>query len=60
MERLLTCAVAQARAKERGGLLGLWGQATAGISAGLTFVRLYFLPVKENTLPAQVRMVPAW
>jgi magnesium-protoporphyrin IX monomethyl ester (oxidative) cyclase len=60
MERLLTCAVAQARAKERGGLWGLWGQATAVISAGLTFARLYFLPVKENTLPAQVRMVPAW
>ena len=60
MERLLVCAVAQARAKERGGLLGLWGQATAVLSAGLTFARLFFLPVKENTLPAQVRMVPAW
>jgi len=60
MERLLECAVAQARAKERGGLLGLWGQATAVVSAGLSFARLFFLPVKENTLPAQVRMVPAW
>ena len=60
MDRLLACAVAHARAKERGGLLGLWGQATAGISAFLTFARLFFLPVKENTLPAQVRMVPAW
>ncbi len=29
-------------------------------SAAATFARLYFLPVRQNELPEQVRMAPAW
>jgi len=47
-------------AKARGGLIGLLQQARWALSGGITFVRLYFLPVKQQELPDDVRMVPAW
>jgi magnesium-protoporphyrin IX monomethyl ester (oxidative) cyclase len=47
-------------AKARGGLVGHLQRARWAVSGGLTFVRLYFLPVKHHALPADVRMVPAW
>jgi magnesium-protoporphyrin IX monomethyl ester (oxidative) cyclase len=47
-------------AKERGGLMGLLLRGRWALSGALTFVRLYFLPVKHQALPEQVRMVPAW
>ena len=30
------------------------------LSNGLTFLNLYFLPVRKNELPAKVRLQPAW
>jgi magnesium-protoporphyrin IX monomethyl ester (oxidative) cyclase len=30
------------------------------LSNGLTFLNLYFLPVRKNKLPAKVRLQPAW
>ena len=30
------------------------------LSNGLTFLSLYFLPVRKNELPAKVRLQPAW
>jgi magnesium-protoporphyrin IX monomethyl ester (oxidative) cyclase len=33
---------------------------TCALSNGLTFLQLYFLPVRRNTLPAKVRLQPAW
>ncbi len=30
------------------------------LSNGLTFLQLYFLPVRNNQLPAKVRLQPAW
>ena len=30
------------------------------LSNGLTFLNLYFLPVRKNQLPAKVRLQPAW
>jgi magnesium-protoporphyrin IX monomethyl ester (oxidative) cyclase len=47
-------------AKARGGLIGNLQRARWAISGGITFLRLYFLPVKHHALPADVRMVPAW
>jgi magnesium-protoporphyrin IX monomethyl ester (oxidative) cyclase len=47
-------------AKERGGLIGNLQRARWAISGGLTFVRLYFLPVKHHELPVDIRIVPAW
>jgi magnesium-protoporphyrin IX monomethyl ester (oxidative) cyclase len=34
--------------------------AILGARAGLVFVKLYFIPVQDNALPANVRMVPNW
>jgi magnesium-protoporphyrin IX monomethyl ester (oxidative) cyclase len=47
-------------AKAQGGMVGNLKRARWAISGGLTFLRLYFLPVKHHALPADVRMVPAW
>ena len=48
------------QAKARGGLLSYLQRARWAASGAMTFVRLYFLPVKQHALPAQIRMVPAW
>ena len=38
-----------------------WCRKTAcALSNGLTFVQLYFMPVRKNALPAKVRLQPAW
>jgi magnesium-protoporphyrin IX monomethyl ester (oxidative) cyclase len=60
MERLVELSIANAKAKERGGLVGTLLRATTAVQAVWTFGRLYFLPVKRNDLPAQVRVQPAW
>ena len=48
------------QAKARGGVIGALQRARWAVSGAATFVRLYFMPVKHHSLPAQVRMVPAW
>ena len=60
MSRLVELSIAHAKAKERGGVLGLIGQATSALGAVWTFGRLYFLPVKRHALPTQIRVQPAW
>jgi len=60
MERLVELSIANAKAKERGGLVGTLLRATTAVQAAWTFGRLYLLPVKRNDLPAQVRVQPAW
>jgi magnesium-protoporphyrin IX monomethyl ester (oxidative) cyclase len=47
-------------AKKRGGLLGALRQVTGAVGAASLFVRLYFQPVIEHEVPADVRMAPAW
>ena len=60
MERLVELSIANAKAKERGGVVGTFLRATTAVQAAWTFGRLYFLPVKRNDLPAQIRVQPAW
>jgi magnesium-protoporphyrin IX monomethyl ester (oxidative) cyclase len=60
LERLRRIAAASAAAAARGGLIGGLQRAALAAAAGLTFIRLYLLPVRHHSLPAQVRMVPAW
>jgi magnesium-protoporphyrin IX monomethyl ester (oxidative) cyclase len=60
MTRLVELSIANAKAKERGGILGLIGRASSALQAAFTFGRLYMLPVKKNELPANIRMQPTW
>jgi magnesium-protoporphyrin IX monomethyl ester (oxidative) cyclase len=60
LERMRRIAGAIDAAKTQGGLVG--GIKRVGLigAAALTFARLYLTPVKRNTAPATVRLVPAW
>jgi magnesium-protoporphyrin IX monomethyl ester (oxidative) cyclase len=60
MTRLVELSIANAKAKERGGVFGLIGRASTALQAVFTFGRLYMLPVKKNVLPADIRMQPTW
>ena len=60
LDRLHRQAEAFYAAKEAGGLGGLLGQAWHGARAFGTFVQLYFVPVKHNPLPEQIRVQPVW
>jgi hypothetical protein len=35
-------------------------QAVLGARAGLAFLQLYMVPVKDNELPQSSRLQPAW
>jgi magnesium-protoporphyrin IX monomethyl ester (oxidative) cyclase len=60
MTRLVELSIANAKAKERGGVIGLIARAATAVQALFTFGRLYVLPVKKNELPADIRMQPTW
>jgi magnesium-protoporphyrin IX monomethyl ester (oxidative) cyclase len=46
--------------KKEGGLINKVKSSFLGARAGIVFLKLYFIPVQDNTLPAEVRMVPSW
>ena len=60
MTRLVEIAVADAKAKKQGGLLGALKHGWCVTQAVATFARLYFVPVKRNPLPAEMRVQPTW
>jgi magnesium-protoporphyrin IX monomethyl ester (oxidative) cyclase len=60
LERLRAIADAAARAKARGGLVGLAQRGALAAAGAATFARLFLLPARANALPAQTRMAPAW
>ena len=60
MTRLVEIAVADAKAKKQGGLMGALKHGWCVTQAVATFARLYFVPVKRNPLPAEMRVQPTW
>ena len=60
LDRLLACSDRIAEARARGGLAGRLAHAGHALAGAATFVRLYLLPVKANTLPADIRLQPVW
>jgi magnesium-protoporphyrin IX monomethyl ester (oxidative) cyclase len=60
LDRLARITQAMSTAKARGGVSGALKQIGLGVTAGLTFARLYLLPVERNTAPTAVRLAPAW
>ena len=60
LKKLLKINMDYQREKIRGGIVSRFRRLGLATSAALTFTRLYFLPAKANTLPADVRLVPSW
>jgi magnesium-protoporphyrin IX monomethyl ester (oxidative) cyclase len=60
LRQLVTISKKMEAAKERGGLSGKLSQLSAALQGGVTFLRLYCLPVHRHDLPEQTRMSPAW
>jgi len=59
LEKLRQTADRMDEIKGKGPLCWLRRKAL-GLSAGLTFARLYFLPARKNKLPETVRLQPVW
>jgi magnesium-protoporphyrin IX monomethyl ester (oxidative) cyclase len=60
LERMRRITVANAAAREKGGLLAKVGIGLRSVAAAVTFLRMYLLPAKHDALPAQVRMAASW
>ncbi|HJL15010.1 MAG TPA: magnesium-protoporphyrin IX monomethyl ester (oxidative) cyclase [Sandaracinaceae bacterium LLY-WYZ-13_1] len=60
LRRLHDLAVRIDEAKRGGGVLGRLRALPLQARAAATFARLYLLPAKENTLPDDLRVAPAW
>jgi len=60
MERMRRISEAVEAAKAQGGVVGAVKRIGLGVAAGLTFLRLYTLPVVPNELPKDVRVAPIW
>jgi magnesium-protoporphyrin IX monomethyl ester (oxidative) cyclase len=60
LERLRRIGDASAKARADGGMFCAIRRAGLAASAAFTFLRLYFLPAKPNTLPQDVRLAPTW
>ena len=48
------------KAKAQGGIMGKVKRAGLIASAAVTLGRVFLLRPKQNPLPAQIRMAPAW
>ena len=60
LERMRGTAVAISSAKKQGGVLGTIKRVALSARAATIFAGLYLLPVKHQSLPANVRLQPAW
>ncbi|MET0868621.1 MAG: magnesium-protoporphyrin IX monomethyl ester (oxidative) cyclase [Pseudorhodoplanes sp.] len=60
LERLSRLSDAINAARKQGGVTGAIKRAAFGVAAAATFLRLYMLPAKQNELPQQVTLQPAW
>ena len=60
LRRLHEIAMANAADAEKGGPLAMLRIGSRKLLGGLTFARLFFLPVHDNELPERVCMAPAW
>jgi magnesium-protoporphyrin IX monomethyl ester (oxidative) cyclase len=60
LERLRRISVATEAAKVRGGVIGAVKRGGLAVAAGATFLRMFCLPAKPNTLPQNARLAPSW
>ncbi len=60
LKRMQKISEAISTAKKAGGLVNKIKTLGLSAAAGLTFVRLYLLPVHRHALPARIRLQPVW
>ncbi len=60
LETLRRITVGQRAARKQGGVVGKVKNAALTLKAAAVFGRMFFIPVKQNELRPDVRMVPAW
>lgn len=60
LKRLYHCAMQADAGKAAGGIVGNLQKALWSVAGAAVFVRMYFIPVKANTLPESARLVPSW
>jgi magnesium-protoporphyrin IX monomethyl ester (oxidative) cyclase len=60
LKRMAAAFDAMDAAQRRGGIGGRLAGWVAGARAGLAFAGLYLIPVKENRVPENSRLQPAW
>jgi magnesium-protoporphyrin IX monomethyl ester (oxidative) cyclase len=60
LEKLRKITEAGAASQAKGGIAAKWGKLRTSAAAGATFVRLFMLPAKNNSLPQNIRMAPSW
>jgi magnesium-protoporphyrin IX monomethyl ester (oxidative) cyclase len=60
LERIRHAMDAAEAAKAQGGVLGKLKQMGCSLSGGFAFLRLFMMPVKQNKLPENIRLNPAW
>ncbi|MFY8099622.1 MAG: magnesium-protoporphyrin IX monomethyl ester (oxidative) cyclase [Allorhizobium sp.] len=60
LERLRLIVEATEAAKQQGGVMGSLNRLRLGAAGATAFLRLYFLPVKQNAVPQDIRLNPAW
>jgi magnesium-protoporphyrin IX monomethyl ester (oxidative) cyclase len=60
LEKLRRINDAAAAAQGRRGIVGRLLRARLAASAAVTFAGLFLIPSKQNSLPAQSRLAPAW
>jgi magnesium-protoporphyrin IX monomethyl ester (oxidative) cyclase len=60
LDRLSRINLAMAAARRNGSPLARIKRIGLGVHGGAIFIRLFLMPVKQNALPQQVLMQPAW
>lgn len=60
LDRLVSISRAIEDARAAGGIGGRLRRLGLGLRAGLTFARLFVIPVKSNRVPASSRLQPVW
>jgi magnesium-protoporphyrin IX monomethyl ester (oxidative) cyclase len=60
LEKLLDINRRHAELKSQRGIVAMGKRVGLAVSAAATFVRLYFLPTRQNDLPHDIRMAPVW
>jgi len=60
LDRIYRCAMKADAGKAAGGIVGNLKKAFWSVAGAAVFVRMYFIPVKSNALPASARLVPSW